>query len=192
MRKHNQGFSLIEIIIVIAILAVLTGILAPLYLRYVQRAKDSVAMTNAENFRNVINVTLIEAGSGELGEQASKDAKEFSVQYLSSTAAAPTKEDSHRVIYEIYNSFNPQGQGFEAIAIVQNYQVIQITYKDLDTNMVYVYYADKTKRYGTGLNDSTAGEWNSYQTKDGDAWVLWYSIFEDKYKKQYWNGHDPG
>ncbi len=140
----------------------------------------------------MINVTLIEAGSGELGEQASKDAKEFSVQYLSSTAAAPTKEDSHRVIYEIYNSFNPQGQGFEAIAIVQNYQVIQITYKDLDTNMVYVYYADKTKRYGTRLNDSTAGEWNSYQTKDGDAWVLWYSIFEDKYKKQYWNGHDPG
>ncbi len=194
MRKHNQGFSLIEIIIVIAILAVLTGILAPLYLRYVQRAKDSVAMTNAENFRNVINVTLIEAGSGELGEQASKDAKEFSVQYLSSTAAAPTKEDSHRLIYEIYNSFNPQGQGFEAIAIVQNYQVIQITYKDLDTNMVYVYYADKTKRYGTKLTDtnSTAGEWNIYQTKEWDSWVKWYSIYQGKYTKQYWNGYDPG
>ncbi len=50
MRKHNQGFSLIEIIIVIAILAVLTGILAPLYLRYVQRAKDSVAMTKCREF----------------------------------------------------------------------------------------------------------------------------------------------
>lgn len=194
MRKHNQGFSLVEIIIVIAIMAVLTGILAPIYLRYIQRARDSVAMTNAENFRKVINVTLIAADSGEFGEQVSKDAKNFSVQYLSSTAKAPTKEDSHRLIYEIYNSFNPQGQGFEAIAIVQDYQVIQITYKDLDTNVVYVYYADTAKPYGTKLTDenSTAGEWNIYQTKEGDSWVQWYSICEDKYKKQYWNGYDPG
>lgn len=191
MRRHNQGFSLVEIIIVIAIMAVLTGVLAPLYLRYVQRARDSVAMTNAENFRKVIDLTLIEAGSGDLGEQAGKDAADFSVQYLSSTAPAPTKEDSHRLIYEIYNSFNPQGRDFEAIAIVRDYKVIQITYKDMDTNIVYVYYGDKTKCYGDLLkNDgSTAGVWNTYQTKEGDAWVQWYSICEGKYSTQFWNGH---
>lgn len=39
--KNNKGFSLIELIIVIAIMAVLIGVLAPAYLRYVERSRQS-------------------------------------------------------------------------------------------------------------------------------------------------------
>ncbi len=39
VRNSNQGFSLVELIIVMAIMAVLVGVLAPNYMKYLDRAR---------------------------------------------------------------------------------------------------------------------------------------------------------
>lgn len=42
----NKGFSLVELIIVIAIMAVLVGVLAPQFLKYVERSRKSTDVQN--------------------------------------------------------------------------------------------------------------------------------------------------
>lgn len=53
---NNKGFSLVELIIVIAIMAVLVGVLAPQYLKYVERSRESADVDNAQNVISAIQV----------------------------------------------------------------------------------------------------------------------------------------
>ena len=46
MKKDNQGFSLVELIIVIAMMAVLVGLLAPTFLQYVEKARATTCSYN--------------------------------------------------------------------------------------------------------------------------------------------------
>ena len=41
MKKKNLGFSLIELIIAIAILLILTGLLAPQFMKYMEKARKA-------------------------------------------------------------------------------------------------------------------------------------------------------
>ena len=54
-RKMNQaGFSLVELIIVVAVIAVLVGILAPKYLKYVERTRRVIDVKNAKEMNDAI------------------------------------------------------------------------------------------------------------------------------------------
>lgn len=47
-KLNNKGFSLVELIIVIAIMAVLIGVLAPQYLKYVEKSRKSSDIDNVD------------------------------------------------------------------------------------------------------------------------------------------------
>ncbi|MCM1325490.1 MAG: type II secretion system GspH family protein [Bacteroidales bacterium] len=60
MKKemNNKGFSLVELIIVIAIMAVLVGVLAPQYLKYVNNSKVSTDITNAGTLNTAFSAAI--------------------------------------------------------------------------------------------------------------------------------------
>lgn len=57
-KANNQGFSLVELIIVIAIMAVLVGVLAPQFIKYVESSREQKDNTNLDNVQNAIEVAL--------------------------------------------------------------------------------------------------------------------------------------
>ena len=66
-RTDNNGFSLVELIIVIAIMAVLVGLMAPQYLKYVDNSKVAADVANCEELCRAFNVAyangVISAGT---------------------------------------------------------------------------------------------------------------------------------
>lgn len=56
----DRGFSLIELIIAIAILVILTGILAPQFLKHIEKSRKAVCDSNIETIQKQYNVYCIE------------------------------------------------------------------------------------------------------------------------------------
>lgn len=63
--KNNKGFSLVELVIVIAIMAVLVAVLAPLYLKYVERSKITTDSEIASAVQEAVAVAIADENIAE-------------------------------------------------------------------------------------------------------------------------------
>ena len=55
-KKDNKGFTLVELVIVVAILAILVGILAPQYTKYVEKSRQSADAANMDEMVKAVEV----------------------------------------------------------------------------------------------------------------------------------------
>ncbi len=63
-KMNNKGFSLVELIIVIAIMAILVGVLAPQFIKYVEQSRESADLQTIEEIKTAVETLTADKGLG--------------------------------------------------------------------------------------------------------------------------------
>ena len=75
-QKNNKGFSLVELIVVIAIMAVLVGVLAPQLIKYVEKSREATDIQNCDSIATALKTYYSdkEDATGNVVVTVTKDA----------------------------------------------------------------------------------------------------------------------
>ena len=95
-NRNNKGFSLVELIVVVAIMAVLVGVLAPAYLKYVEQSREKKDLNNIEEVRHAVEIALAdEAVFAEVadGDTVVIDAETGAISITSATGTGDDNAD---------------------------------------------------------------------------------------------------
>jgi len=183
MENKNAGFSLVELAITLTIMAALVGMVAPLFIKYYEKSKESKAIYTAEAYRVAVEAAVVHAAAGTGPE--SNPALINKPQAFSSSNPMPGNSLNEAIMYEVCNSMHagPDSK-FEAIALVDNYVVQQVTFHDEVTDKVFVWYIAPPK--GSGLQEASVSvkrnEWVVFDNSSN-----WVSRFADL-SSVSWNG----
>ena len=71
-KKNNKGFSLVELIVVIAILAILAGFLAAAYVKHLKEARAAVCLENRDRLYKEMNAKYADGTYDSLKEAYNK------------------------------------------------------------------------------------------------------------------------
>lgn len=97
IRKNNKGFSLVELIVVVAIMAVLVGVLAPAYLQYVEKTRKQTCYWNMDNVVREVQLLAFTDPEfmEELTQAANNNSKDVTSYVRTSTSVEVPTCPSH-------------------------------------------------------------------------------------------------
>ena len=91
-RKSNKGFTLVELIIVIAIIAILTVVAAPQYIKYVDKARLGKDQNEAASLQTLVEAYVIDVNSNE---DTADDVDDVVVEFTRSGVTAKAGGTDH-------------------------------------------------------------------------------------------------
>jgi len=111
MKKNNKGFSLVELIIVIAIMAVLVGVLAPQFIKYVEQSRRSRDIQTAQEIRESVLAAIadgrvdskgssVDIGTGKLTVGSGKSVDTIAATDSLTANGSVAKGETFKVSYD--------------------------------------------------------------------------------------------
>ena len=136
-KKNNKGFSLVELIVVIAIMAVLVGVLAPTLIGNIEKSRESTDLQNLDSIRqSVVTAVSTEAVAKELD---TTNGNVVAYDDIKSTASGLAK-----ALYDEMNEDSTLGVTMKSAAASKDTNSIQIKITSNGKVSVGVYTAAPT------------------------------------------------
>lgn len=135
VKKNNKGFTLVELIIVIAIIAMLVAVLAPNYVKYVDRSRWSSDRNDCETLVSEIKTAIIDT------QNDGDDVNDFTITVTDSGVSDPNLSSNAKLVANLKSADahwskvkvkhkNPQSLPGESDA--KDYKTFEITYTKSD------------------------------------------------------------
>lgn len=149
-KMNDKGFSLVELIIVIAIMAVLIVVLAPQYLKYVEKSRNS---TDLQNATEMVTALQVYASDPDVPTAEAYTAGETFTVTVSSSGTSVSGTAAKAALYEAGLSTGKDKEPATTCVSRTNWKSYKITGK-VETNgsITFTYSSSKTGDDGTGDN----------------------------------------
>lgn len=138
MKKTNKGFSMVELIIVIAIMAILAGALAPALIKYINKSRLSTDISTGQSIAEAVQTALSNEGVYE-------DAKDAEMKKISQLEGNKFK---NAVVEALSGTSDPKGKskkhgaaGTAGTFADHDFYIVL----NANTSKVEVYYGSSTK-----------------------------------------------
>jgi len=174
MRKRNKGFTLVELLAVIVILALIALIATPIILNVINDAKKQAAKDSAYGYMDAVEKYIV---SSELEDKSIKDGT-YSVEELNKKISVKGSTPDNGTIKIENSSVKSYDIGIDGY-VVSNGKVDKVSTTKSFKNGTAVYYNPVSREKCTGYTEanSTTGKnsgcmkWYVFNDKEGNATV---------------------
>lgn len=146
MKKLEKGFTLIELMIVVAIIAILAAVAAPRFGQQLAKTRDAKAIQIVGNWRSALNMAYADTQTY---------ATTFSAlnTYVDTNTRAKTYQDSAKAVYTGANATQWTDAGTVSSRTPSNVVSFVITGTSIESSIVF--------EAGNG-NDTKGTSWSAY------------------------------
>ena len=154
-KLNNKGFSLVELIVVIAIMVVLVGVTSAVILNYMDRTKYGKDMSGLDSVHTAIKMYV-----GDPDAMLPTSAEEVSLKTLVTGAGSTVYDPNGVIIATLQESFDIQKSG--DVVVSCKFKGESDAFKDIDWEDIYVNISDGRISIVVPINDGVSSGYSAY------------------------------
>lgn len=164
-KTNNKGFSLVELIIVIAIMAILAGAIAPALIRYIDKSRKSNDVSSAKTIKTAVETAL---GNESVYEYLTTGSDDYCYIYITPGVATSSSSSTTNAAVTIKGGYD----GSDLINGKSATEVQAIAVSEIGTNIGEKTPKLKYKKNAADSSKNAPTEFVAVVSKKGTVYVF--------------------